>query len=39
MHLTLCAYAAGNDEPRRRQIAKTAVGMVLGSAIVVTGAG
>ncbi|WP_294568167.1 low temperature requirement protein A [uncultured Arthrobacter sp.] len=38
LHLTLYAYAAGNDEPLRRQIAKTAVGMVLGSALIVTGA-
>ena len=38
LHVTLYAYAAGDDQPLRRQVAKTAVGMVLGSALIVGGA-
>jgi low temperature requirement protein LtrA len=38
LHVTLYAYAAGDDQPLRRQVAKTAGGMVLGSALIVAGA-
>ncbi|MHA7190059.1 low temperature requirement protein A [Arthrobacter sp. MDT2-16] len=38
LHVTLYAYAAGDDSPLRRQVAKTAGGMILGSALIVTGA-
>lgn len=38
LHVTLYAYAAGDDRPLRRQVAKTAGGMVLGSSLIVAGA-
>ena len=38
LHLALYAYAAGRDKPLRRQIAKMTVAMVLGCALILTGA-
>ncbi|MCC9173844.1 low temperature requirement protein A [Arthrobacter sp. zg-Y179] len=38
LHLGLYVYAAGNDQPLRRQIAKLTVTAVLGAALVITGA-
>ncbi|MHA7278223.1 low temperature requirement protein A [Arthrobacter sp. MDT2-2] len=38
LHVTLYAYAAGDDHPLRRQVAKTAGGMILGSVLILTGA-
>jgi low temperature requirement protein LtrA len=38
LHVSLYAYAAGEDLPLRRQIGKTTVGMILGSALIVLGA-
>lgn len=38
LHLALYAYAAGSDKPLRRQIAKMTVAMVLGCALILTGA-
>ncbi|MBP3036501.1 low temperature requirement protein A [Arthrobacter sp. zg-ZUI100] len=38
LHLLLYVYAAGNDQPLRRQIAKLTVVAVLGAALVITGA-
>lgn len=38
LHVTLYTYAAGDDVPLRRQVAKTTVGMIAGSALIVTGA-
>jgi low temperature requirement protein LtrA len=38
LHVTLYAYAAADDQPLRRQVAKTAGGMVLGSVLIVAGA-
>lgn len=38
LHLVLYVYAAGNDQPLRRQIAKLTVTAVLGAALVITGA-
>ncbi|MDM7991324.1 low temperature requirement protein A [Arthrobacter sp. zg-Y877] len=38
LHLGLYVYAAGNDQPLRRQIAKLTFTAVLGAALVITGA-
>ncbi|MDQ0634402.1 low temperature requirement protein LtrA [Arthrobacter pascens] len=38
LHLSLYAYAAGDDVPLRRQVLKATAGMMLGSALIVTGA-
>ncbi|UWX96945.1 low temperature requirement protein A [Arthrobacter zhaoxinii] len=38
LHLGLYVYAAGNDHPLRRQVAKLTVTATLGAALVITGA-